>query len=70
METVPGHKRHWLFAFDVTEGSQNDLPLALSFAAAEQGWTGIERTPAESMDSTELEKLLREDSMMPRRFVN
>ena len=29
--------------------------------AAEQGWTGIERTPAESMDSTELETLLRED---------
>jgi hypothetical protein len=61
METAPGRKRHWLFAFDVTEGSQNDLPLALSFAAVEQGWTGIERTPAESMDSTELEKLLRED---------
>jgi hypothetical protein len=61
METAPGRKRHWLFAFDVTEGSQNDLPLALSFAAAEQGWTGIERTPAESMNSTELETLLRED---------
>jgi hypothetical protein len=61
METAPGRKRHWLFAFDVTEGSQNDLPLTLSFAAVEQGWTGIERTPAESMDSTELEKLLRED---------
>jgi hypothetical protein len=61
METAPGRKRHWLFAFDVTEGSQNDLPLALSSVAAEQGWTGIERTPAESMDSTELEKLLRED---------
>jgi hypothetical protein len=61
METAPGRKRHWLFAFDVTEGSQNDLPLALSSAAAEQGWTGIERTPAESMDSTELETLLRED---------
>jgi hypothetical protein len=61
METARGRKRHWLFAFDVTEGSQNDLPLALSSAAAEQGWTGIERTPAESMDSTELEKLLRED---------
>jgi hypothetical protein len=61
METAPGRKRHWLFAFNVTEGSQNDLPLALSSAAAEQGWTGIERTPAESMDSTELENLLRED---------
>ena len=61
METAPGRKRHWVFAFDVTEGSQNDLPLTLSFAAVEQGWTGIERTPAESMDSTELEKLLRED---------
>jgi hypothetical protein len=61
METAPGRKRHWLFAFDVTEGSQADIPLALSSAAAVQGWTGIERTPAESMDSTELEKLLREN---------
>jgi hypothetical protein len=61
METAPGRKRHWLFAFDVTEGSQDDLPLALSSAAVEQGWTDIETTPAESMDSTELEKLLRED---------
>ncbi len=56
-----GPKRHWLFAFDVTEGSQNDFPLALSSAALEQGWTGIERTPAESMDSTDFERLLRED---------
>jgi len=61
METAPGRKRHWLFAFDVTEGSQNDLPLALSSVVVKQGWTGIERTPAESMDSNELEKLLRED---------
>jgi hypothetical protein len=68
METAPGRKRHWLFAFDVTEGSQNDLPLALSSAAAEQGWTGIERTTAESIDSTELEKLLREDFYSGKTF--
>ncbi len=61
METAPGRKRQWLFASDVTEGSQSDLPLELSSFAVEQGWTGIERTPVESMDSTELEKLLRED---------
>jgi hypothetical protein len=61
METAPGRKRQWLFAPDVTEGSQNDLPLNLSSFAIEQGWTGIERTAVESMDSTELEKLLRED---------
>ncbi len=61
METARGRKRHWLFAFDVTEGNQNDLPSALLFAAAEQVWTGIERTPAESMNSTELENLFRED---------
>ena len=61
METAPGRKRHWLFAPDVTEGSQSDLPLELSSFAVEQGWTGIERTSVESMDSTELEKLLRED---------
>jgi hypothetical protein len=61
METAPGRKRQWLFALDVTNGSQSDLPLELSPFAVEQGWTGIERTPVESMDSAQLEKLLRED---------
>jgi hypothetical protein len=61
METAPGRKRHWLFAPDVTEGGNSDVPLELSSFAVEQGWTGIERTAAESMDSAELEKLLRED---------
>jgi hypothetical protein len=61
METAPGRKRQWLFAPDVTEGSESELPLELSSFALEQGWTGIERTAMESMDSTELEKLLRED---------
>jgi hypothetical protein len=50
-----------LFAPDVTKGGLNDLPLNLSSFAVEQGWTGIERTAVESMDSTELEKLLRDD---------
>jgi hypothetical protein len=61
METAPGRKRQWLFALDVTKGSQSDCPLKLSSFAVGQGWTGIERTPVESMDSAELEKLLRED---------
>jgi hypothetical protein len=61
MTTAPGRKRQWLFALDVTKGSQSDLPLELSSFAVEQGWTGIERTPVESVDSAELEKLLRED---------
>jgi hypothetical protein len=61
METAPGRKRQWLLAPDVTEGGLNDLPLKLSSFAVEQGWAGIERTAVESMDSTELEKLLRED---------
>jgi hypothetical protein len=61
METAPGRQRHWLFAPDVTEGGNNDVPLQLSSLAVEQGWKGIERTDADSMDSAELEKLLRED---------
>ncbi len=61
METAPGRKRQWLFAPDVTEGSASELPLELSSFALEQGWTGIERTAVESVDSTEVEKLLRED---------
>jgi hypothetical protein len=61
METAPGRKRQWLFAPDVTEGSESELPLELSSFALGQGWTGIERTGVESVDSTEVEKLLRED---------
>ncbi len=61
METARGRKRQWLFAPDVTEGSESDLPLELSSFAVGQGWTGIERTAVESVDSTEVEKLLRED---------
>ena len=61
METAPGRKRQWLFAPDVTEGSRSDHPFSLSSFALEQGWTGIETTPVESMDSAGLEKLLRED---------
>jgi hypothetical protein len=73
METGPGRKRQWLFAPDVTEGGQTDLSLNLSSFAIEQGWTGIERTAVEGMDSTELEKLLREDfydGVSFRRLVN
>jgi hypothetical protein len=61
METAPGRKRQWLFAPNVTEGGESELPLQLSSFALEQGWTGIERTAVESVDSTEVEKLLRED---------
>jgi len=61
METAPGRKRQWLFAPDVTEGSESELPLELSSFALGQGWTGIERTAVEGVDSTEVEKLLRED---------
>jgi hypothetical protein len=73
METAPGRKRQWLFAPDVTEGSKSDSPLQLSSFALEQGWTGIERTAVESMDSTGVEKLLREDfydDVSFRRLVN
>ena len=73
METAPGRKRQWLFAPDVTEGGLNDLSINLSSFAVGQGWTGIERTPVESVDSTEVEKLLREDfydGASFRRLVN
>ena len=29
METAPGRKRHWLFAFDVTEGTRNSTRFKL-----------------------------------------
>jgi hypothetical protein len=46
---------------DVTDGSQSGLPLELSSTALGQGWTGIERSPVESIGSAELEGFLRED---------
>jgi hypothetical protein len=60
-ETAPGRKSRWIIGSDVTEGSQNGLPLELSVAAVGQGWIGIERTPVQSFGSAELEGLLRED---------
>jgi hypothetical protein len=60
LETAPGRKSRWLIASDVTEGTQNDLPLELSSEALGQGWTGIEKSPAQSVNSAELEGLLRE----------
>jgi hypothetical protein len=61
MATAPGRKRRWCIGSDITGGSQNGLSLKLSSASIEQGWVGIERTSVESMDSAELEGVLRQD---------
>jgi hypothetical protein len=60
LETAPGRKSRWLISSDATEGKQNGLPLKLSSEALDQGWTGIETSPAQSIDSAELEGILRE----------
>jgi hypothetical protein len=60
LETAPGRKNRWLVSSDVTEGKQDGLPLKLSSEALDQGWTGIETSPAQSIDSAELEGILRE----------
>jgi hypothetical protein len=46
---------------DVTHGRQGGLPLELSLDALGQGWTGIERSPEQSIGSAELEGILRKD---------
>ena len=61
VETGPGHKARWLLVYDVADGRQNGAPLELSSAAVGQGWTGIERSPTDSMGSVELEDVLRWD---------
>ena len=61
LETAPGRKSRWLIASDVTERRQSGLPLELSAEALGQGWTGIEKSPAQSIGSAELEGFLRED---------
>jgi hypothetical protein len=73
LETAPGRKSRWLIASDVTEGTQNGLPLELSSEALGQGWTGIEKSPAQSINSAELEGLLREyfyDGQSLRQLAN
>jgi hypothetical protein len=60
-ETAPERKSQWIIGSDVTEGSQNGLPLELSSAALGQGWIGIEKSPVQSIGSAELEGFLRED---------
>jgi hypothetical protein len=73
LETAPGRKSRWLIASDVTEGTQNGLPLELSSEALGQGWTGIEKNPAQSINSAELEGLLREyfyDGQSLRQLAN
>jgi hypothetical protein len=73
LETAPGHKSRWLIASDVTEGRQNGLPLELSSEALGQGWTGIEKSPAQSVNSAELEGLLRKyfyDGQSLRQLAN
>jgi hypothetical protein len=59
-ETAPGRKSRWLITSDVTAGTQNGLPLELSSEALGQGWTGIDKSPAQSINSAELEGFLRE----------
>jgi hypothetical protein len=49
-------------------GNQSGLPLELSSAALEEGWLGIEKTPVQSIDSAELEGLLREGFYNGERF--
>ena len=73
LETAPGRKSRWLIASDVTEGTQNGPPLELSSEALGQGWTGIEKSPAQSINSAELEGLLREyfyDGQSLRQLAN
>ena len=73
LETAPGRKSRWLIASDVTEGTQNGLPLELSSEALGQGWTGIDKSPAQSINSAELEGLLREyfyDGQSLRQLAN
>lgn len=60
MKTAPGRQGLWCIGSDVTEGSQNDLPLKLSPTALEQGWIGIEQTSVENVNSVELHRVLRE----------
>jgi hypothetical protein len=73
LKTAPARKSRWLIASNVTDGTQNDLPLELSSEALGQGWTGIEKSPAQSINSGELEGLLREyfyDGQSLRQLAN
>jgi hypothetical protein len=60
MKTAQGRKALWCIDSDVTEGSEDGLRLKLSPSALQRGWTGIEQTSVESLDSVELNRVLRE----------
>jgi hypothetical protein len=60
MKTAPGRKDLWCIDSDVTEGNQDGLPLKLSPSALQRGWIGIEPTSVQSLDSVELNRVLRE----------
>jgi hypothetical protein len=68
LETGPGHKARVLLVYDVGEGRQNGEPLEISSAAVGQGWTGIDKSPTDSVGSAELEDVLRRDFYDGRGF--
>jgi hypothetical protein len=69
VQTGPGHKARVLLVYDVADGRQSGAPLELSSAAVGLGWTGIEKSPTDSMGSAELEDVLRRDFYDGRGFT-
>lgn len=61
LKTAPGGKRELAFEPDVIAGRAGDLPVQLSPAAIDQGWTGIEKSSPQRIDSAKLSETLRDD---------
>ena len=67
-KTAPGRKRLPIIASDVVSGRNGDLPFQLSPSAIAQGWTGIEKSLPDQVNSGELEQLFQEEFYDSRGF--
>jgi hypothetical protein len=67
-KAAPGRKRLPIIAADVVSGRNGDLFFQLSPSAIAQGWTGIEKSLPQRVDSGELEQLFQEDFYDRRGF--
>jgi hypothetical protein len=67
-KTAPGRKHQVIIEPDVVSGRDGDLPVQLSPSALANGWTGIEKSSPQQVNSAELEEFLREDFYGHRGF--
>jgi len=59
--TAPGRESRWPTDSDVTDDPAGKSPFVLSSSALTEGWTAVERSPPEPVNSVVLDDVLRTD---------